>query len=703
VNMSEEARSRRASALEEKKRRLEELKARRAAAVASSTTRAPSIPEVGLDEYIDGLLSTKISVADEVAPEQQQQEADSSSQILTDAETKPQEQPIANVISIPQPEAKVHVETFSVATQTEDEELLPETLASSQRGDEGEGSRTGAQDSMVETSTPQEEVANAVEESAQPKLIFLSKEEREKAISSDSFSSFFTTATKKVERLLGAPILADLLVDVNYAGTAEQLDDNDQNKVIKNKWLATGAHARIMLECPLWTKTRTIHDIYWSPIHKELVLAAYDAPRSSTENISNINSNASVTTNELLATLNQYTSSPTDTLASRSYEHHAEGIAVLWSLAMPNRPEHVLIANSPVLSARFHPTEPPLIIGGCYSGQIMLWDIRAGRLPVQKSTLSIATTDNKSVSTWKGHAHPICSLEVAEGGSGLVSASTDGKINFWSLSNLRDPAEFYMLDGNVSCLAVVPESNSILCGDESGGMHSIIVPQSAVGSTPTVAGGATNTSRAALATKSSSSTSSSRRVARKLDVSGTTATGCSSHFGMVTSISTKSIPTTNASASFHKFMSRGFLRGSAGLVLTSGVDWTCKLWAPAYQDRPLLSFTSSSYDYMCDVQWNPVNPTVFAAASSNGVLDFWNLAHSLDEPISGSTGISVSDPKTQAVNKLKWSYDGRRLGIAISDQLHVLGVSEDVFRGKAEDEARMMHHLEARGYLESQF
>lgn len=414
--MSEEARSRRASALEEKKRRLEELKARRAATVASSATRAPSIPEVGLDEYIDGLLSTKISVADEAVPEQQQQVADSSSQILTDAETKPQEQPIAtNVISIPQPESKVHVETFSVATQTEDEESLPEPLDSSQRGDEGEGGKKGAQESMVETSAPHEDVANAVEESAQPTLIVLSKEEREKAISSDSFSSFFTTATKKVERLLGAPILADLLVDVNYAGTAEQLDDNE-NKVIKNKWLATGAHARIMLECPLWTKTRTIHDIYWSPIHKELILAAYDAPRSTTENISNINSNAAVTTNELLATMNQYTSSPTDTLESRNYEHHAEGIAVLWSLAMPNRPEHVLITNSPVLSARFHPTEPPLIIGGCYSGQIMLWDIRAGRLPVQKSTLSIATTDNKSVSTWKGHAHPVCSLEVAEGG-----------------------------------------------------------------------------------------------------------------------------------------------------------------------------------------------------------------------------------------------------------------------------------------------
>ena len=96
---------------------------------------------------------------------------------------------------------------------------------------------------------------------------------------------------------------------------------------------------------------------------------------------------------------------------------------------------------------------------------------------------------------------------------------------------------------------------------------------------------------------------------------------------------------------------------------------------------------------------NPSNPTVFATASSNGALDFWNLSYSLDEPISGSSGIGVAEP-TQAVNKLKWSLDGRRIAIAASDQLHVLGVSEELWRPKADDEARMMHHLTSRGFLD---
>jgi hypothetical protein len=97
---------------------------------------------------------------------------------------------------------------------------------------------------------------------------------------------------------------------------------------------------------------------------------------------------------------------------------------------------------------------------------------------------------------------------------------------------------------------------------------------------------------------------------------------------------------------------------------------------------------------------NPSNPTVFAAASSNGIVDFWNLSQSLDEPVSGSAGIPISDPRAQAVNKLRWSYDGRRLGIAVSDQVQIIAVSEEIWRGRADDESRMMHHLTTRGFLE---
>ena len=135
-------------------------------------------------------------------------------------------------------------------------------------------------------------------------------------------------------------------------------------------------------------------------------------------------------------------------------------------------------------------------------------------------------------------------------------------MNFWSLENLRDPAESLALDGNLSSLAIAPESSTLLCGDESGGLH--FVPSASAGGPR-------------------------KRQVRSLK---------ESHFGMVTSISTLS-PKDGGRAG----LAKGFLRGAGGLVLTCGVDWTVKLWAPAYKDTPLLSLVSNSYDYMSDVQW----------------------------------------------------------------------------------------------------
>jgi dynein intermediate chain len=78
-------------------------------------------------------------------------------------------------------------------------------------------------------------------------------------------------------------------------------------------------------------------------------------------------------------------------------------------LAMPTRPEHIFTCGSPVLSCRFHPTEPALVVGGCQSGQVVVWDVRAGRLPVQRSSLATVARANS-------HSHPICAMEIIEGG-----------------------------------------------------------------------------------------------------------------------------------------------------------------------------------------------------------------------------------------------------------------------------------------------
>jgi dynein intermediate chain, cytosolic len=247
-------------------------------------------------------------------------------------------------------------------------------------------------------------------------------------------------------------------------------------------------------------------------------------------------------------------------------------------------------------------------------------------------------------------------------------------VNFWSLSNLREPGESVQVGESVSCFAVAPESETLLLGDEHGAIY------------------------AAPTSSQSGGQRSSRKQVRKLDATDSEGETLG-HFGMVTSLSTKVLK--KGAASRVAGLSKGFLRGSGGLVLSSGVDWTVKLWAPAYSDSPLLSLVSHSYDYMSDVKWSPMHPTLFATASSNGTIGFWNLASSFETPITGQDGIVVEPDAMsgRGLNRLQWSSDGRRLAVASADRVHVLGLSEEVTRSKGDEDTKMMNELMARGLI----
>merc|ERR1712087_375127 len=106
-------------------------------------------------------------------------------------------------------------------------------------------------------------------------------------------------------------------------------------------------------------------------------------------------------------------------------------------------------------------------------------------------------------------------MQVVEGGAGLVTGATDGRVNFWSLANLRDPLESLQIGDSVSCLGVSPETETLICGDEMGTLYTISSSQSTLG------GG---------------SSQRSRRQVRKIE-----AGKAESHYGLITSISTKKL------------------------------------------------------------------------------------------------------------------------------------------------------------------
>jgi dynein intermediate chain len=110
--------------------------------------------------------------------------------------------------------------------------------------------------------------------------------------------------------------------------------------------------------------------------------------------------------------------------------------------------------------------------------------------------------------------------------------------------------------------------------------------------------------------------------------------------------------------------------------------------------------------FFCDR--SPIHPAVFATASSNGTLGLWNLATSLDEPITGLQGLLLDkgdnnpDRPSHGVNRIKWSRDGRRVAAACSDTVHVLGITEELWKPKGNEGAKVMHSLRSRGLIDDE-
>jgi dynein intermediate chain len=85
-----------------------------------------------------------------------------------------------------------------------------------------------------------------------------------------------------------------------------------------------------------------------------------------------------------------------------------------------------------ITTASFYPFSNNTIIGGCYNGQLLLWDIRTKSLPVQRTGLSSS-----------GHKYPVYTLNVVgtQIANNIVSISNDGKLCIWDLKSFSSPTK----------------------------------------------------------------------------------------------------------------------------------------------------------------------------------------------------------------------------------------------------------------------
>uniref|UniRef100_A0A8C1ZD74 Uncharacterized protein n=1 Tax=Cyprinus carpio TaxID=7962 RepID=A0A8C1ZD74_CYPCA len=82
---------------------------------------------------------------------------------------------------------------------------------------------------------------------------------------------------------------------------------------------------------------------------------------------------------------------------------------------------------------------------------------------------------------------------------------------------------------------------------------------------------------------------------------------------------------------------------------------------PPQQNKP-LNFFEDNADYVYDVMWSPVHPSLFAAVDGMGRLDLWNLNDDTEVPTA-----SVTIEGSPALNCVRWASWGKEVTVGDSE------------------------------------
>ena len=225
-----------------------------------------------------------------------------------------------------------------------------------------------------------------------------SPEEYQKVVNDKKFSDFLRIKSLFVERALDQTDSCDIIKD--YTSKMKVLHKTSKTFNVLMPYEENSLRGRPVMS------------LQWSPLIPELFLATYGAKVPTSAN----NKNALNLTNPAVgkrlwpALAASPSPSPcTIRLTTRALsvclsvcvcaamsmqrEDDSLGLVCVWSKDLHARPEKVFTAPSPVLTALFYSSDTvadqqQLVIGGCYSGQILLWDMMEKSTPKQRSSMS---------------------------------------------------------------------------------------------------------------------------------------------------------------------------------------------------------------------------------------------------------------------------------------------------------------------------
>ncbi|KAK9319277.1 WD40-repeat-containing domain protein [Lipomyces orientalis] len=470
----------------------------------------------------------------------------------------------------------------------------------------------------------------------------LRPEEKSELLQSEEFLQFIERSSKIVERVLDDDY--DILVDY-----ASGFEDKEYVRIP----YFSGSQSEGMVKqvtqffSDRWSSNRTITAIDWSPKYVELLLAAYSKTPQSTRD--------------------------------------PMGIIQVWNAHLHDRPEYIFHSQSDILSSKFSPFHPNLIVGGCYNGQILVWDTRAKYEAILKSPL-----------TGTGHTHPVYSIEFVgtKNATNIISCSTDGRVCEW----------------NADFLALPHASGSLAVSVRLVYDFKLPPPSRTEDLAPTVLGlQVSDPSYFLVGSEDGDLYTCNRSV------------GAGAKAGLDLSTTYRSHAAPVSGLSFHPTYGPLDL---SDLVLSSSLDWTLKLWRVRKSTKPTMStsrsgiigvasvetpnLSSASHtsimneplmefsadDAVFDVAWNPVRPAVFASVGCAGKVDIWDLLAETEVPLASSRPTTASGAKCQALNKVAWEKsDGKRLAVGgLSSVVTVFEVG-DSLGGAANARSEEWRHM----------
>ncbi|EFO85232.1 CRE-DYCI-1 protein [Caenorhabditis remanei] len=344
-------------------------------------------------------------------------------------------------------------------------------------------------------------------------------------------------------------------------------------------------------------------------------------------------------------------------------EHHSDLLAVSYGPCdVPNEPpgvivvwntkskritaEFIVYCQSEIQSVAFARFHAHLLLAGCESGQICVWDNRltSRKLPINRVSFESYYCDSKVIHfqsplTTQAHTQPVSCLAVVgtKNAHNFVSLSRDGKICSWNVDNLTQPVdgkEMMAKDGKPASATrmsfPIGEMQTFVVGTDTGD----ILAASRNGADPTII---------------------------KTDV-------CyKGHNGTLTGIE------------FHR--ASGVVDFSH-LFISSSHDWTIKLWST--KDANLKFSFESHPDLVLDVAWSPVHPAVFASVDADGNIFVWNLNEDVEGPVARLR--AGAEGETVYMNKLIWSTDGKHVFVGDDEgRVHMYDVRESLYVLKSEE------------------